>query len=66
MARTYQKKTSRSERARDFRRPVLLPEHRKGSSRKTLVSRILRTIGVFLLCVLVEGWRSRLAGTWGL
>src|SRR5215213_1646892 len=55
MARTYQKKTSRSERARDVRRPVRLPAHRKGSSRKNLVSRILRTIGVFLLCVLVGG-----------
>src|SRR5215203_2129423 len=66
MARTYQKKTSRSERARDIRRPVRLPEHRKGSSRKNLVSRILRTIGVFLLCVLVGGVAFAAGGYLGL
>ena len=66
MARTYQKKTSRSERARDVRRPVRLPEHRKGSSRKALVSRILRTIGVFLLCVLVGGVAFAAGGYLGL
>src|SRR5687768_17684501 len=66
MARTYQKRTTRSERARDVRRPVRLPEHRKGSPRKSLVSRILRTIGVFFLCVLVGGVTFAAGGYLGL
>src|SRR5215211_622621 len=66
MARTYQKRTNRSERARDVRRPVRLPEHRKGFSRKSLVSRILRTIGVFFLCVLVGGVAFAAGGYLGL
>jgi membrane peptidoglycan carboxypeptidase len=48
MASTSQKRT-----ARDVRRPVHLPENRKGTSRESLVSKILRATGVFLLCVLV-------------
>jgi membrane peptidoglycan carboxypeptidase len=55
MARTHQKRTSRSERARDVRRPVRLPEHRKGSSHRSLISTILRAVGALLLCVLVGG-----------
>src|SRR5215216_5826571 len=57
MARTYQKKTSRDERARRARRPVRLPEHRRvrGSSRKRWVSGMLRGMGVLFLCVLVSG-----------
>src|SRR5918998_1540317 len=56
MARTYRKKPNRGERAREARRPVRLPEHRKkrASSRKSPASRILRAIGVFLLCALVS------------
>jgi membrane peptidoglycan carboxypeptidase len=66
MARTYQKRTSRSERAREARRPVRLPEHRKGPSRKSLASRILHGIGVFLLCVLVSGAAFAAGGYLGL
>src|SRR5829696_2269581 len=66
MARTYQKKTSRSERARDVRRPVRLPAHRKGSSRRSLASRILRGMGVFLLCMLVAGAAFAAGGYLGL
>jgi membrane peptidoglycan carboxypeptidase len=55
MARTYQKRTSRDERAGDVRRPVRLPEHRKGPFRKSLLSRILRATGVLFLCVLASG-----------
>src|ERR671911_1683751 len=56
MARTYRKKPNRGERAREARRPVRLPEHRKkrASSRKSPASRILRAIGVLLLCALVS------------
>jgi membrane peptidoglycan carboxypeptidase len=50
MASTSQKRT-----ARDFRRLVRLPEHRKGTFRRSLVSRNLRAIGVFLSCVLLGG-----------
>jgi membrane peptidoglycan carboxypeptidase len=50
MASTSQKRT-----ARDFRRLVRLPEHRKGTFRRSLVSWILRAIGVFLSCVLLGG-----------
>jgi membrane peptidoglycan carboxypeptidase len=56
MARTHQKRTRRSGRAGDVRRPVRLPERRKGSARRrSLASRILRALGVFLLCVLASG-----------
>ena len=55
MARTHQKRTRRDERAGDVLRPARLPERRKGPSRKSLTSRILRGTGVFLLCVLVCG-----------
>src|SRR5215208_1861070 len=55
MARTYQKKPNRGERAREARRPVRLPEHRKkrSTSRRSPASRILRAMGVLLLCALV-------------
>src|SRR5215212_2321937 len=66
MARTSQRRTSRSERARDVRRPVHLPEHRKGTSRRSLASRILCTIGVFFLCVLVGGVSFAAGGYLGL
>jgi membrane peptidoglycan carboxypeptidase len=66
MARTYQKRTSRGERARDIRRPVGLPERRKGSSRRSLASRILRGMGVFLLCMLVAGAAFAAGGHLGL
>src|SRR5215210_4411316 len=56
MARTYRKKPSRGERAREARRPVRLPEHRKkrASSRKSPASRILRGLGVLFLSALVS------------
>src|SRR5215207_2327626 len=67
MARTYQKRTSRGERARDIRLPVRLPERRKGSSRRrSLASRILRGMGVFLLCMLVAGAAFATGGYLGL
>src|SRR5215212_1148369 len=68
MARTYQKKTSRDERARRARRPVRLPEHRRvrGSSRKRWVSRMLRGMGVLFLCVLVSGVAFAAGGYLGL
>jgi membrane peptidoglycan carboxypeptidase len=68
MARTHQKKTSRGERARDVRRPVRLPEHRKerASSRKKLVSGILRAVGVLFLCGLVGGLAFAAGGYLGL
>src|SRR5215207_432863 len=67
MARTYQKRTSRGERARDIRLPVRLPERRKGSSRRrSLASRILRGMGVFLLCMLVAGAAFAAGGYLGL
>src|SRR5829696_1592579 len=55
MARTYRKKPNRGERAREARRPVRLPEHRKkrSTSRRSPASRILRAMGVLLLCALV-------------
>lgn len=61
MARTHERKTSRGTGARDPRRPasvrpVRLPDHRKkGRSGGGLGSRILRFVGVFLLCVSVAG-----------
>ena len=66
MARTYQKRTSRGERARDIRRSVRLPERRKGSSRRSLASRILRGMGVFLLCMLIAGAAFAAGGYLGL
>ena len=66
MARTYQKRTSRSGRARGIRRPARKPEHRNGSYRKSLVSRIVRATGVFFLCVLVGGVAFAAGGYLGL
>ncbi|HET6662522.1 MAG TPA: transglycosylase domain-containing protein [Rubrobacter sp.] len=66
MARTNQKRTSRDARARDVRRTVRLPERRKVPSRKSLASRILRGMGVFLLCVLVSGAAFAAGGYLGL
>jgi membrane peptidoglycan carboxypeptidase len=73
MARTYQRKTSRGKgasggRRAAARRPVRLPEHRKkkGSARKGPVSRILRVIGIFFLCVLVAGVAFAAGGYLGL
>src|SRR5215210_4776945 len=73
MARTYQRKTSRGKgasggRRPEARRPVRLPEHRKkrGSVRKGPVSRILRGIGIFFLCVLVAGVAFAAGGYLGL
>ena len=66
MARTYQKKTSQGGGAGDVRRPVRLPERRKGPSRRSLASRILRAIGVFFLCVLVGGVAFAAGGYLGL
>ena len=67
MARTYQKRTRRGEQARNIRRPVRLPERRKGSSRsRSLASRILRGMGVFLSCMLVAGAAFAAGGYLGL
>src|SRR5215204_6154632 len=67
MARTYQMRTRRGERARDIRRPVRLPERRKGSSRRrSLASRVLCGMGVFLLCMLVAGAAFAAGGYLGL
>jgi membrane peptidoglycan carboxypeptidase len=66
MARTNQKSSSRGARARDVRRTVRLPERRKVPSRKSLASRILRGIGVVLLCVLVCGAAFAAGGYLGL
>jgi membrane peptidoglycan carboxypeptidase len=67
MARTYQKRTRRGEQARNIRRPGRLPERRKGSSRRrSLASRILRGMGVFLLCMLVAGAAFAAGGYLGL
>ena len=38
-----------------MRRPVRRPERRKGTPRRSLVSKILRGTGIFLLCVLASG-----------
>jgi membrane peptidoglycan carboxypeptidase len=67
MARTYQKRTRRGEQARNIRRPGRLPERRKGSSRRrSLASRVLRGMGVFLLCMLVAGAAFAAGGYLGL
>src|SRR5215204_703970 len=68
MASTYQKKTNRSGRAREARRPVRLPEHRKkrAPSRNSPASRILRALGVLFLCVLVSGVAFAAGGYLGL
>ncbi len=55
MARTHQKRTRRRGRAGDVRRPLRLPERRKGSARRSRVSKILRGTGIFLLCVVASG-----------
>jgi membrane peptidoglycan carboxypeptidase len=55
MARTHQKRTSRSGRAGDVRRAVSLSGRRKGPSRRSLASKVLRALGAFLLCVLASG-----------
>src|SRR5687768_9540763 len=55
MARTHQKRTRRTGLTRDVRRPVRRPERRKGTPRRSLVSKILRGTGIFLLCVLASG-----------
>jgi membrane peptidoglycan carboxypeptidase len=68
MARTYQRRERRGERAREARRPVRLPEHRKrlDSSPQSPVSKILRGTGVFLLCLLVSGLAFAAGGYLGL
>jgi len=68
MARTYQKKASRGERAREARKPVRLPEHRKGggSSHGSLASKILRGVGILFLCALVAGVAFAAGGYLGL
>jgi len=68
MARTYQKKASRGERAREARKPVRLPEHRKGggSSHGSLASKILRGVGILFLCALVSGVAFAAGGYLGL
>src|SRR5829696_2835710 len=67
MARTYQRRTRRGEQARNIRRPGRLPERRKGTSRRrSLASRILRGMGVFLLCMLVAGAAFAAGGYLGL
>jgi membrane peptidoglycan carboxypeptidase len=52
MARTHQRKPRRT---RDARRPVRLPERRKGTPRRNRVSTVLRGTGILLLCVLASG-----------
>src|SRR5215207_9201342 len=66
MARTYQKKASRGARVREARRPVRLPEHRKGSSRRGPLSRILLGAGILFLCALVAGVAFAAGGYLGL
>jgi penicillin-binding protein 1A len=68
MARTYQRTERRGERAREARNAVRLPEHRKrrGSCRQSPVSRILRAVGVFVLCLLVCGVAFAAVGYLGL
>jgi uncharacterized membrane protein YgaE (UPF0421/DUF939 family) len=52
MARTHQKRTRRT---KDVRRPLRLPERRRVTPRRSVVSKILRGTGIFLLCVLASG-----------
>ncbi len=66
MARTHQKRTSRSERTRGARRPVRQIQHRKGSSRNSLSSRILYAMGVLSTCLLVCGVAFAAGGYLGL
>jgi hypothetical protein len=63
-----QSKISRSEGAREARRPIRLPKHRKKrtASRKDPVSRIMRVLGIFFLCVLVAGVTFAAGGYLGL
>jgi membrane peptidoglycan carboxypeptidase len=63
MARTHQKRTRRT---KDVRRPVRLPERRKGTPRRSMVSKILRGTGIFLLCVLASGMAFAGGGYLGL
>ncbi|MDQ2671255.1 MAG: transglycosylase domain-containing protein, partial [Actinomycetota bacterium] len=51
MSRTHQKRTRRT---KDVRRPVRLPEGRRETPRRSMVSKILRGTGIFLLCVLAS------------
>jgi membrane peptidoglycan carboxypeptidase len=63
MARTHQKRTRRT---KDVRLPVRLPERRKGTPRRSMVSRILRGTTIFLLCVLASGMAFAGGGYLGL
>ena len=63
MARTHQKRTRRT---KDVRRPVRLPERRRGTPRRSMVSKILRGTGIFLLCVLASGMAFAGGGYLGL
>jgi membrane peptidoglycan carboxypeptidase len=63
MARTHQKRTRRT---KDVRRPVRLPERRKGTPRRSMASKILRGTGIFLLCVLASGMAFAGGGYLGL
>jgi membrane peptidoglycan carboxypeptidase len=51
MSGTHQKRTRRT---KDVRRPVRLPEGRRETPRRSMVSKILRGTGIFLLCVLAS------------
>ena len=63
MARTHQKRTRR---IKDVRLPVRLPERRKGTPRRSMVSKILRGTAIFLLCVLTSGMAFAGGGYLGL
>jgi membrane peptidoglycan carboxypeptidase len=63
MARTHQKRTRRT---KDVRLPVRLPERRKGTPRRSMVSKILRGTAIFLLCVLASGMAFAGGGYLGL
>src|ERR671913_77246 len=67
MART-RSKTSRNKGTKRARRPVRLPEHRKRGAvaRRGPASRLLRGVGVLLLCVLVAGAAFAAGGYLGL
>ena len=67
VARTYQRKATRSTRRPAVGRPVRLPaSSRKRGSGGGLRSRILRALGVFLLCVFVAGVSFAVGGYLGL
>jgi membrane peptidoglycan carboxypeptidase len=63
MARTHQKRTRRT---KDVRLPVRLPERRKGTPRRSMVSKIVRGTTIFLLCVLASGMAFAGGGYLGL